>query len=45
MQAKPSDKEKSGALKEIRILASLNSPYLVKYKESFYFDLIPVFLE
>ena len=29
-------KEKESALTEIRILASLNSPYIVKYKEAFF---------
>lgn len=29
-------KEKENALNEVRILASLNSPYIIKYKDSFY---------
>jgi len=30
-----SDKEQENALNEVRILASLNSPYIVGYKHSF----------
>jgi len=33
-----SSKEKEGALNEVRILASINTPYVVKYKEAFYDD-------
>ena len=29
-------KEKENSLNEIRILASINSPYIVSYKEAFY---------
>ena len=31
-----SDKEKSNALNEVRILASLNSSYVIMYKEAFF---------
>jgi NIMA (never in mitosis gene a)-related kinase len=31
-----STKEKENALNEIRILASIESPYIVSYKEAFY---------
>lgn len=31
-----SSKEKESALNEVRILASINSQYIVKYKEAFY---------
>ena len=31
-----SDKEKSNALNEVRILASLKSPYVISYKEAFF---------
>ena len=31
-----SQKEKEGALNEIRILASIKNPYIVKYKEAFF---------
>ena len=30
-----SEKEKENALNEVRILASINSPYVISYKESF----------
>lgn len=33
--SKLSDKEKQNALDEVRILASIQSPYLVSYKEAF----------
>jgi NIMA (never in mitosis gene a)-related kinase 1/4/5 len=33
---KLSVKEKDQALNEIRILASLNCPYIIKYKDSFF---------
>lgn len=33
---KLSVKEKDQALNEIRILASLNFPYIIKYKDSFF---------
>ena len=33
-----SEKEKSNALNEVRILASLNTFYIVAYKEAFYDD-------
>jgi len=33
-----SSKEKEGALNEVRILASISTPYVVKYKEAFYDD-------
>ena len=29
-------KEKQNALNEVRILASLNSPFIIKYKEAFF---------
>ena len=32
---KLSNKEKKNALNEVRILASVNSPYIIGYKESF----------
>jgi len=35
---KLSTKEKECALNEIRILASINNPYIIKYKEAFYDD-------
>ena len=31
-----SSKEKEGALNEVRLLASINNPYIVKHKEAFY---------
>jgi len=35
---KLSTKEKENALNEVRILASLNNPHVVSYKEAFYDD-------
>jgi NIMA (never in mitosis gene a)-related kinase len=35
---KLSAKEKENALNEIRILASINCPYIIKYKEAFYHE-------
>ena len=32
------DKEKENALNEVRILASLNHPHIVNYKEAFFED-------
>lgn len=29
------DKEKQNALNEVRILASINSPYIISYKDAF----------
>ena len=31
-----SDKEKENALNEVRILASINNPYIIGYKEAFF---------
>ena len=31
-------KEKQNALNEIRILASINSPHIIRYKDAFYED-------
>jgi len=31
-----SEKEKQNALNEVRILASLKSPYVISYKEAFF---------
>lgn len=33
---KLTEKEKRNALNEVRILASLNSPFIIKYKEAFF---------
>lgn len=33
-----SQKEKENALNEVRILASINNPYIVAYKEAFFED-------
>ena len=33
---KLSEKEKFNALNEIRLLASIKNPYIIKFKESFY---------
>ena len=33
-----SDKEKENALNEVRILASIRSPYIIRYKEAFFDD-------
>lgn len=35
---KLSNKEKENALNEIRILASVSSPYIISYKDAFYHD-------
>ena len=31
-----SSKEKSMALNEVRLLASINNPYIIKYKDAFH---------
>ena len=33
-----SDKEKENSLNEVRILASINSPYIISYKQAFVDD-------
>ena len=35
---KLSVKEKENALNEVRILASINNPYIISYKEAFFED-------